>query len=439
MIVCVLVPRFALLAALHERGERPGEAGPSSRRSGASAGPGPAPGTGPGPAAGLLAVPVALAPEPGRTQVVGDVSPAAEAFGIAPGMRAGEALARCPELRLVPPDPDAVRTRWSAVLDRLERIGAGVESDRAGEAYFAADGLRGLHGGHLEGVLRATRRTLGPGERVPRAVRLGAAPSRFAAYAAALGARPRRPEIVFAGAVRAFLAPLSTGLLRARTELDALPETLELLGVRTLGELTALPAPAVAERFGHAGMLALDLAHGRDTPLAPRRPPEPVAERLELPDAASGPQLERALELLVARLLARPERRGRTVRTLVLVARFVEGGTWRARASLRQASADPERLRLALAPRLAELPAPAEAITVEAEAFGPPAHGQARLLHDAESAASARRARLGEAVRHVRAAAGDAAALRALEVDPDSRVPERRSVLAPFPAEGGEG
>jgi hypothetical protein len=31
---------------------------------------------------------------------------------------------------------------------------------------------------------------------------------------------------------------------------------------------------------------------------------------------------------------------------------------------------------------------------------------------------------------------GDGVALRVLEIDADSRVPERRSVLAPYPTEG---
>jgi protein ImuB len=418
MVVCVLLPRFALLAALRAWSEE----GRASHELGGE------------PPASLLSEPVALGPPPGGVQTVGDASPAAEAFGVLAGMRMGEALARCPELRLVPPDPDAVRAGWGKVLDRLERIGAAPESDRAGEAYFESDGLRGIHGGHLEGVLEATRRSLG------RRVRLGAAPSRFAAYAAALRARRRGgARIVPAGAVRAFLAPLEVGVLRARQELAELPDVLERLGIRTLGELSELPAPAVAERFGHPGLLALDLAHGRDTPLAPRRPPEPVVERLDLPEAASGMQLERALALLVARVLARPERRGRSLRALVLTARFVEGGTWRAHATLRRASADPERLRLALAPRLGELPAPAESLAVEVEAFGPPAQDQERLVHDEDSAAAERRARLGEAVRQVRAVAGEGAALRALEVDPGSRVPERRTVLAPFPAEETSG
>ena len=56
-----------------------------------------------------------------------------------------------------------------------------------------------------------------------------------------------------AGSVRAFLAPLPVALLRARPELEGLPETLDRLGVRTLGELAALPSSAIAERFGQPG------------------------------------------------------------------------------------------------------------------------------------------------------------------------------------------
>src|SRR4051794_29420908 len=81
MVVCVLFSRFALVAALEGRRELMGE-------------------------------PVALAPEAGRRQVVGEVSPAAEAFGVVPGMRTGEALARRPQLRLVPPAPAGGRPPW---------------------------------------------------------------------------------------------------------------------------------------------------------------------------------------------------------------------------------------------------------------------------------------------------------------------------------------
>src|SRR6202012_3465297 len=158
MIACVLIPRFALTTATGDRSE-------------------------------LLQTPVALAPEPGGAQQVGEVSLAAEAFGVHPGMRLGEALARSPRLMLVPPDPAGVADAWERLLVRLESIGAAVEPERPGLVCFDARGLLRLHGGG-EGVLSAAR----PALRFP--ARYGIAPSRFAAVAAATRARARRPEIV---------------------------------------------------------------------------------------------------------------------------------------------------------------------------------------------------------------------------------------------------
>jgi protein ImuB len=393
-IVCAMLPRFELVVA----------AGARSR---------------------LIQGPAALAPEPGRDQLVGEVSAAAEAFGIHPGMRMGEALARCPRLALVPPDPLGVADAWERVVVRLEAIGARVESARPGLACYDARGLRRLHGGTLDGVLAATREALRrPGA---RSARLGAGPSRFCAIvAAAAKARPRRPGLV-AGA--ADLAGEPVALLRHRPELAVLPEQLERLGVATLGALAELPRAAMADRFGRPGLLAHDLAQGRDTPLRPRLPGEVLEEVLELEESTSGAQLERALGLLVDRLLARRERDGRTLRAVVIGARLVEGGTWRERVVFREPLSEAARMRLVLAPRLALLPAPAETLRLSVDRFGPPHPAGAALFDDG---AARRGARLREAIRQVRVAAGPEAALRVLAVDPDSRVPERRVVLTPF-------
>jgi protein ImuB len=82
---------------------------------------------------------------------------------------------------------------------------------------------------------------------------------------------------------------------------------------------------------------------------------------------------------------------------------------------------------LALSLRLAMLPAPAQALRLAVERFGPPSGTQRALLaEDGET----RGERLREAVGQMRALAGRDAALRALCVDPESRVPERRVVLS---------
>jgi protein ImuB len=443
MVVCVHLPRFELTVAA-------------------------------GGAEALAGHALAIAPAPGGEARVGEVSGAAEAQGVTRGMALGEALARCPRLRLVAGDPLGVAQEWGRAARALEGIGAALELPRAGLAYFESDGLLGLHGGE-EGVVAAARRAL------RRPVRVGAGPTRFCALAAALEVRSRRARIVaspFAQggltaqgstsarpgyaldgsaprgsaqhgsaqgghspqpdhrAARRYLASRPVALLGFRAETAALVEPLTRLGIDTLGELAALGRDAVADRFGAPGVLARRLARGEDDPLRTHVAEERLRESLELEEANSGPALERVLGVLVDRLLARPERRGRTLRALSISARLVEGGTWRERVVLREALSDPRRMRLALAPRLALLPAPAAYLRLEAERFGPPEGAQGALF-DPDSTDPARRGkhreRLREAVAQVRVAAGPEAALRAVCVDPDSRVPERRVVFTPFP------
>ena len=182
-----------------------------------------------------------------------------------------------------------------------------------------------------------------------------------------------------------------------------------------------------------SGCEARSLASGLDEPLRPRLPHEELIQAIGLPEAAYGTQLERALELLIERLLADPRRRGRAIRSLRLEARLTGGGSWSADAVMRSASGSAERLRLALVPKLGLLASPATSLALRALELAPGEGVQPALDPDP---AERRRERLAEAVRQVRAAAGRDAVLRVLEVDPGSRVPERWAALAPL-NEGG--
>jgi protein ImuB len=404
VIGCALIPRFELVAATAGRRE-------------------------------LLSRPVALAPAPDGPQVIGEASGAAEAFGVVAGMRLAEALGRCPALALIAPDPQRSEEAWERVLGGLEGIGAAVESTRPGEAFFEVEGLRGLWG-RPERVLEKARAAAGPG------ARLGAGPTRLCALAAARAVRPRRGRagvrVVSSREAGAFLGRLPVSVLRGRLRDEwtgiNLADTLERLGVRTLGELAALPDPAVADRFGEPGLLALRMARGVEPQLRPRTVREELREALELPDAATGAQLERALELLVDRLLAHPARRGRSFRRLRIEARLAGGGGWWAEVVTRRPHADRARLLLVLRPKLAGLPAPACALALRARELGDEAPVQTALT---ALESERRRSRIAEAVRQARTVAGRGAVLKVLDVDPGSSVPERVATLAPFepPAE----
>ncbi|HEY3959392.1 MAG TPA: hypothetical protein VGL68_02680 [Solirubrobacteraceae bacterium] len=395
MVVCVHLPRFELVVAA---------GGPQA----------------------LAGRALAIAPMPRGAQRVGTVSGAAEAFGVAPGMALGEALARCPELGLIAADPLGVAQAWEQTARALEGIGAAVELERAGLAYFETDGLCGMHGGERETIAAAQRAARSPSGRMAR---VGAGPTRLCALAAALATRSRRVVVVEERELRRYLAAQPVSLLGFRAETAALVERLSRLGVRTLGELAALGRDAIADRFGEAGVLAHRLAAGEEEPLRTRRAEERLEEEMELWEASSGAGLERVLGVLVERLLARGERGGRTLGAVTLSAVLVEGGTWSERVVFRQAIADAKRLHLALSLRLALLPAPAQALRLAVERFGPPGGAQRALLDEEDAA---RRERLREAVGQMRVLAGRDAALRALCVDPNSRVPERRVVLSTF-------
>src|SRR5207247_9233970 len=95
MIACIAIPGFELRASLRRRPR-------------------------------LALLPAALAPTEGTEPLLGPVTAAAEASGVRPGMRLGEALALCPSLVLVEPGPQGAEREWEAMLRRPEDAGIAV-------------------------------------------------------------------------------------------------------------------------------------------------------------------------------------------------------------------------------------------------------------------------------------------------------------------------
>jgi protein ImuB len=376
---------------------------------------------------GLEAVPAALGPLPGSDPLLGSVTSAAEAKGVRPGMRLGEALAACPALVLVEQDPAGVEQAWEEVLRRLEDAGFAVEPADAGTVFFETRGVERLYGG-LEPALKRALAAVGPAWDA----RAGAAERRFAALAAASVARPGQMLIVSDDRTRTFLAPLPLTLLPLERERY---EELEELGVRTIGQLAGLPGGAVAERLGPDGRRAWSLARGEhDGRVSPRRPPMSLVETLEFPEAVGQElTLRRGLGVLVDGLLARPERAGRPPRKLALWARLVGGASWRRAVTLREPTADPSRLRLALGPKLAELPAPVLKLRLEAVELAASSGEQLELVRAADGLGSSDevRGRLKQGLRQVKAAVGAGGVSMVVEVAPWSRIPEARALLVP--------
>lgn len=391
MIACLTIPSFALRVALRLRPDLRGR-------------------------------PTALAPRPGEQPLVGACTAAAAEAGVRMEMRLSEALASCPRLQLVEQDPAGEEECWEQILRRLEDAGFAVEPVESGCAYFETGGIERLAGG-LQEALRRALDTVGPFWEP----RLGVASRRFAALAAASIAPAGKALVVDDDETELFLEPLPLELLplppERRLELSA-------LGVKRLGELARLPGDAVVDRLGSAGVEAWQLARGGGgNSVTPRSPPAVISEALEFPEPiANELTLGRAVAALVERLVARPERGGRFARRLALSAQLVGGGSWRSVVSLREPSAEPERLRTVLTPKLNEVPAPVCSLGLELGELTESIGVQTELI---EPQGNRLRERLREGLKQVRATAGIEAVCTVVEVAPWSRIPESRSILVP--------
>ncbi|HEX6873818.1 MAG TPA: DNA polymerase Y family protein, partial [Micromonosporaceae bacterium] len=189
-------------------------------------------------------------------------SPAARAEGVRRGLRKREAQGRCPNLLVIEHDPGRDARAFEPVVTAVEQLAPGVEVIRPGACAVAARGPSGYYGGELAAAERVVEHIA-----LVCAVeaQVGIADGLFAAMLAA-----RAGQIVPPGGTAAFLSDLDIATL----DRPELTDLLRRLGVRTLAEFAALPAPDVLTRFGFDAAYAHRLATGvDDRPLAVRKPP----------------------------------------------------------------------------------------------------------------------------------------------------------------------
>jgi protein ImuB len=194
----------------------------------------------------------------------------ARAEGVRRGQRRRDAQARCPELVLLEANPDRDARHFEPVLETVEALRPGVASLRPGLLAVRAPGR--WYGGedNAAAVLAECLVDAGVWD-----CRLGVADDLFTAEQAARRARVQECELVPAGGSPAYLRELPVEVLEADgPEGREAVSLLRRLGLRTLGDLAALPLDAVQDRFGRYGARVWRQARGEaPTHLAARRPP----------------------------------------------------------------------------------------------------------------------------------------------------------------------
>ncbi|MGE0729510.1 MAG: DNA polymerase Y family protein [Acidimicrobiia bacterium] len=194
---------------------------------------------------------------------------AARADGVVAGLRRRDAQARCPQLTVVERDLDREARAFEPVAAVASSFTPWVELSWPGSCAFPTRGPSRYFGGD-EALVARVREAID--EAVPAQAglaRVGVADGLFAArLAARAGGAHRRGVLVEPGGTPAFLAPLPLSVL----ERPALVDVLGRLGLRTMGELAALPAADVLGRFGEEGRHVHRLATGLDEQPVDARP-----------------------------------------------------------------------------------------------------------------------------------------------------------------------
>ena len=226
-------------------------------------------------------------------------SAAARAGGVRRGLRRRQAEAHCPGLVVTQHDPDRDARAYEPVVAAVEAFCPRLEIVRPGVCAVATRGPSRFFGGDESLAAKVAGALAHVGGST------GIADGPFAAELAA-----RNNQVVPPGGTAAFLSSFPVDVL----DLPELADLLIRLGIRTLGDLAALPAASVHARFGPEGLRAHRLASATDErPLAARVPPpdfsvaaelDPPAERVETAVFAARGLAHRLCEELTAQGLA---------------------------------------------------------------------------------------------------------------------------------------
>ncbi|WP_231917142.1 DNA polymerase Y family protein [Nocardioides scoriae] len=196
---------------------------------------------------------------------------AARSQGVRRGQRRRDAQAACPDLLLLPANPDRDARAFEPVLATVEDLRPGVAALRPGLLAVRAPGQ--AYGSETFAAATVAEALVGCGV---KDVRLGVADDLFAAEHAARAADAQSWTIVPAGGSPAFLRGLPVTVLQDEgapgRELVSL---LQRLGIRSLGGLADLPAEAVGHRLGAYGAGVRRRARGEDQSLFAARTPPP--------------------------------------------------------------------------------------------------------------------------------------------------------------------
>jgi DNA polymerase-4 len=207
----------------------------------------------------LRGKPVIVGGDPRGRGVVSAASYEARRFGVHSAMSLQEALRRCPDGVFLPVDGRRYQQASRDVMAILRRFTPQVEPISIDEAFLDVTGSILLFG---EGETMARAIKAATRDEVGLTASVGVATTKLVAKVASDLRKPDGLVVVAPGEEAAFLAPLPIGRLWGVGEKTG--AALAEYGVRTIGDLAALPPDVVVRRFGKHGGSLISRARGID-------------------------------------------------------------------------------------------------------------------------------------------------------------------------------
>jgi DNA polymerase-4 len=355
----------------------------------------------------------------GSQKLVLDYSP--ELGGLQQDMPLQDALSRHKQIALLQADIPYYRSVFNKTLDALEGISPLVEGADMGCAYIGADGLQLIYPDD-EALIEAVKKAA-PGAFT---IQTGLAGNKFLAYLAACYCLPGGCRVLN-GDTADFLRDLSCDVLpvSARSK-----KKLRDFGIFTLGKAAELPPGPMQAQFGPEGRRIHDLANGQDdAPLRPRFMEEIIEESSVLSSVTvSLDAIIFAAESLLASVFTRIGRAELGIRSLTLWTRAWNAEHWERSINFKEPAMDIKVVIARIKRVLAEYPqpGPVEQVGIRVNRLGYPRGRQASLL-------TALRAsdHLLEDIKQLELRLGNPQVYKVKEVEPWSRIPERRYALTP--------
>lgn len=269
------------------------------------------------------------------------VSGEAARLGVEAGMSLRQARLRCPQAHLIPARPDDYQQTLGEILELVGDFTARFEPEQhPNHVHIYAD-FELMTGPVQLALAKEIGQAIHNQSRLNPA--LGLASGKFPAGLAAGSIGLSRTLLVTPGQERSFLAPFPIGRLPVDKELQ---RRFALLGLKTMGQLAALPGKAVLTQFGGQGRWLHRLARGLDDrPLQPYTPTPPAQATHHFDGAINDRSIVMAAgRSLLQSLSSRLQANGQAARRLQVRLHLENGPAWTRQITLRQPSGDPARL-----------------------------------------------------------------------------------------------